>query len=71
MKIIEKKDCTLTFMTREETEVLEPMERIFIDKIINKGWSKEDAKNIRVLMTSHNMSIEEAEKQHKENLEWA
>lgn len=70
MIIIEKENTTITFMSRKETGVLDPMERIFVDKIKLNGWNEEDAKSIRVLMSSHNMKIEEAEAQHKENLEW-
>ena len=35
------------------------------------GYTRESAKEIKCLMDSHGMSRESAERQYKENMEWA
>lgn len=70
MKIVDKGNVVVTHMTREETGLVSPGMLMVLNPIIKRGWSLEDAQEIKIMMDNHGLSLEAAEVSRKESLEW-
>ena len=68
MIVKNKENCVVTISSFAETGVLYPCSKV--PSIMSKGFSRKEADTILSIM-GHGFSLEDAIKQHKENMEWA
>lgn len=71
MKVINKGHVTITKMSYEETGLACPVEMSLLKPIMAQGFDVPSSREIRSLMTNHNMTLEAASAKYKENQEWA